>query len=367
MHSAKEHPEVIQAYLESECAKGRMLGPFSKAEAQTLPALHINRFRVIPKGHNTGKWRLITDLSYPPGEGVNDGISPELCSLTYISVDKVAEVATCYGEGALMAKVDIESAYRLIPVHLTDQPLQAMEWKGQVYVDPMLPFGLRSAPKLFNAIADALEWHLKQRGIQHIFHYLDDFVVVARPAAPDCAEAVGIIDGACTHLGIPIAEHKQDGPTTCLVFLRIEVDTIAAQLRLPADKLRRIQTLLAKWGDKKACSRRELESLVGLLNHACRVVRSGRSFLRRMLELLHTVPMHPSGTTLSASIGDLGRTWHSGACSSSTGMVSHSLLPRHISRPCSWHQMPRAHGVVVCGMAPTGFRCSGTSVRRHCR
>ena len=68
MHSATEHPEVIQTYLEGECAKGHMLDPFNKVEAQTLPALHINRIGVIPKGHNTGRWRLITDLSYPPGE-----------------------------------------------------------------------------------------------------------------------------------------------------------------------------------------------------------------------------------------------------------------------------------------------------------
>ena len=93
MHSAVGHPEVVQSYLETECAKGRMLGPFSKVEAQTLPALHVNRFGVIPKGHGTGKWRLITDLSYPPGKSVNDGIAPELCSLSYTSVDRVAEVA----------------------------------------------------------------------------------------------------------------------------------------------------------------------------------------------------------------------------------------------------------------------------------
>ena len=86
MHSAVGHPEVVQSYLETVCAKGRMLGPFSKVEAQTLPALHVNRFGVIPKGHGTGKWRLITDLSYPPGKSVNDGIAPELCSLSYTSV-----------------------------------------------------------------------------------------------------------------------------------------------------------------------------------------------------------------------------------------------------------------------------------------
>ena len=130
-----------------------------------LSPRHIDRFGVIPKGHSTGKWRLITDLSFPPNLSVNDGIDPSLCSLcsrSYISVDQVADIATRYGRGALLAKVDIESAYRLIPVHPQDRPLQAAVWDSQIFIDPMLPFGLRSAPKIFNAMADALNWYLHQ-------------------------------------------------------------------------------------------------------------------------------------------------------------------------------------------------------------
>ena len=138
MHSASEHPEVVQAYLEKECALGRMLGPFSSAEQRDLPPCHINRFGVIPKGRNTGKWRLITDLSYPAGQSVNDGIDPDLCRLRYTTVDHVAEVVASYPPGALLAKVDVESAYRLVPVHPVDRPLQAVEWAGALYVDPML-------------------------------------------------------------------------------------------------------------------------------------------------------------------------------------------------------------------------------------
>ena len=78
---------------------------------------------------------------------------------------KVAEIAVRLGKGSLLAKIDIESAYRLIPVHPQDRPLQAVEWNREIYVDPMLPFGLRSAPKIFNAVADALEWYLRQSGI----------------------------------------------------------------------------------------------------------------------------------------------------------------------------------------------------------
>ena len=162
-----------------------------------------------------------------------------------------------------------------------------------MYVDPMLPFGLRSAPKIFNALADGLEWYLRHLGVRYVFHYLDDFLVVGPPASPECAEALAQLDSACARLGVPIAEHKRAGPTTCLTFLGIEVDTVDGQLRLPADKLDRLKSLLQEWGDKKACGRRDLESLIGVLNHACKVVRCGRTFLRRMLDLLKGVPMHP--------------------------------------------------------------------------
>ena len=50
-----------------------------------------------------------------------------------------------------------------------------LHWKGIVYVDPMLPFGLRFAHKIFNAIADVLKWILKQQGVRYYEHYLDDY------------------------------------------------------------------------------------------------------------------------------------------------------------------------------------------------
>ena len=255
---------------------------------QVSPPLQINRFVVIPNGHNRGRWRLITDLSFPREHNVNDGIDPALCSLSYSTVDEVASLVARLGPGALLAKIDIESAYRLIPVHPHDRPLLAMQWDGHLYIDPMLPFGLRSAPKIFNAVADALCWHLHESEIPSIRHYLDDFIIVAPPHSMQCRESLTILNRVCQVLGVPIADNKRDGPTT---YLGIEVDTLAGQLRLPTDKLQHLQALLRDWGARRSCTRKELESLIGLLNHACKVVRSGRAFLRRMLDLLHAV--HP--------------------------------------------------------------------------
>ena len=56
-----------------------------------------------------------------------------------------------------------------------------------MYVDAMLPFGLRSAPKIFNAVADALEWCVAREGVQEIYHYLDDFAIIGPPNSDKCS------------------------------------------------------------------------------------------------------------------------------------------------------------------------------------
>ena len=94
---------------------------------------------------------------------------------------KVAEMAATWGKGHWR---QIKSAYRLFLVHPQDRPLQAVEWKGEIYVDPMLPFGLQSAPKIFYAVADTLKWYLCQSGIDNVKRYLNDFIVVGPPSQP---------------------------------------------------------------------------------------------------------------------------------------------------------------------------------------
>ena len=124
---------------------------------------------------------------------MNDGINSESCSLSYITVDDAVRAIVSIGEGAMLAKVDIKSAYRIIPVHPEDRLLLGMRWREALYVDSALPFGLRSAPKIFNSVADTLEWKLKHMGIQQVFHYLDDFLIVAPPHSPHTTNIVTVL------------------------------------------------------------------------------------------------------------------------------------------------------------------------------
>ena len=153
LEGAIQHPEVVDEYLDKEMTLSREAGPFTKAH---LPGIQISRFGVIPKSHQKDKWRLIVDLSHPKSRSVNDGIPKSLCGLSYITVDDAINKILELGPNTLMAKIDIKSAFRLLPVHPADRHLLAMEWRNKIFIDTCLPFGLRSAPKLFNILADLL-------------------------------------------------------------------------------------------------------------------------------------------------------------------------------------------------------------------
>ena len=290
LRSAYEHPEVIDGYLTREVQLGRVVR-LPRASALSLPNLRISPFGVIPKRNRPNKWRLIVDLSSPEGSSVNDELDRGLCSIKYASIDDAVAIIRRLGTGALLAKVDLREAYRVVPVHPEDRPRLGMQWKGDVYLDAALPFGLRSAPKIFSALADGLLWILQSQGMEESLHYLDDFLLLGPPASPKCAEALRTLLAICGQLGVPVAEEKTEGPLTTLTFLGIEIDTASLQLRLPQEKLQRLAALLNEWmrggptpTPRRSGTKRDLLSLIGLLNHAASVVKPGRTFLRSLID-----------------------------------------------------------------------------------
>ena len=137
--SAIAHPDVVDKYLYHELSLGQISDLYPTS---ACPEVHISRFGVIPKNHQPNKWHLITDLSHPTGSSVNDGIPPTLGSLSYVIIDDAIQKILQYGKDTMLAKIDIQSAFCLFPVHPEDRHLLTMSWKGQVYIDHCIPFGL---------------------------------------------------------------------------------------------------------------------------------------------------------------------------------------------------------------------------------
>ena len=94
----------------------------------------------------------------------------------------------------------------------------------------------------------------------------------------------------CLKLGMPVAKSKTEGPVTNITFLVIELDTVYSyDCAAPSEKLHHLQREISKWTGPRSCSQRELLSLIGQLQHACCVVKPGKSFLRRMIIYMYIV------------------------------------------------------------------------------
>ena len=95
---------------------------------------------------------------------------------------------------------------------------------------------------------------------------------------------------------------KQEGPTTCIIFLGVELDTKKLELRLPHCKLLRLKSQLQRWIHLKSVKKKDLDSLVGQLHDASIVVRSGRTFIRRLIDALKSAHNCPSNSFVRLNI-----------------------------------------------------------------
>ena len=284
LKSASLHAEKVTHAIHKELRRGHTSGPFL---APPFPATHCSPLGAVEK--RDASVRLILDLSQPRGSSVNEAIIDKYCSVKYTSFDDAVKMVRKMGVKGYMAKIDIRHAFRLCPVRRADWPLLCYVWQGRYYVDTRLPFGGRSSPATFNTFADVLAWILKHHGqIDFVIHYLDDFLICA-PDKQTCTSWLCSFQDIMEYLGVPVAHDKTVPPSPVLVFLGIEIDIINQIIRLPSEKLNDILSQLGGWVTKRKCTKRDLLSLIRLLSFAAKVVKSGRTFLRRLIDLSSSV------------------------------------------------------------------------------
>ena len=106
-----------------------------------------------------------------------------------------------------------------------------------------------------------------------------------------CGNNINVIKSAFERLGVPLAPDKIIGLLQTITYLGIEIDSINCVIRLPKDKLDElicVFSLLAR-EEKVHQKKKDLLSLIGSLSFACKVVKCGRFFLRRLIDLSTTV------------------------------------------------------------------------------
>lgn len=284
------HLQKVRDVIAADVKDNKKAGPL-----QREPWPYVNGYPLcaspigaVPK-KNSGKVRVIHDLSAPKGgDSINGGIDDG--SLEISSFGHAARAVRRAGRGAWLIKLDVEAAYKQVPVQPGDWHLLGFEFEGKLYYERVLPFGLRSSCRLWELFAAALHFMCEKLncGVPHeVIHYVDDFLFVVSPIGgePAAQRLLELALALCKHLGVPMATGpgKVEGPAQCLTFLGIELDTLKLEARLPQQRLDELHALMVEWQSYTRASVKQLQSLTGLLNFASACVAPGRVYTRRLI------------------------------------------------------------------------------------
>ena len=295
---ATDYPEALKKYIQKEASKGAIIGPFNKIPFKGK--VGISPISTRPKKGTTDR-RIIIDLSFPPGEAVNDGMIRDnylgkTVKLTFPRVDDLALRIHTLGKSARMFKIDLSRYFRQLPLDPGDYSLMGYIIDKKLYFDKMLPMGMRTAPYIAQRVTNAIK-HIHQQLHYFLLNYVDDFLG---------AEHRDIIWQAYNHLTwllqqlrVDTAPDKIVPPTTRIEFLGITLDSQEMTMEIPTDKIEEVAKELDTWLYKTVVTRRETESLLGKLQFIGKCVKPGRVFIARLINWMkdlsrqgkHRIPM----------------------------------------------------------------------------
>ncbi len=136
-----------------------------------------------------------------PASPTKDGM------VTYDTVDTDIQLIQRAGHGTILAKTDIEHAYKLIPAHPDDIPALGIRWFQHWLWDATLPMGSRSGCTIFETFSEALQHLAEWQECGDMCHILDYFLMVSQ-GWTKAGEHLKIFLGLCKDLGIPVVEDK---------------------------------------------------------------------------------------------------------------------------------------------------------------
>lgn len=289
--SARAHSKFLLEYISAELAAGHIKGPFHHPPCDRFIASPLGG---VPKKEQ-GSFRVIHDLSFPKKGAVNDLIPNSLTAVSYEDFEHVVSLINSQGPGALIAKVDIKSAFRILPIHPDCIHLFGFTLGGVYFMDKCLPMGCSLSCSLFEKFSTTLQEVLIQCFSFHcVSHILDDFIFLSPSGSKLCQQQLEIFLSIASFAGIPIETSKTLPPATVAPIHRIEVDTSVMTAHLSADKVHLLCQLLEHFQLKRSARLRQWQSLIGHLSFATRVIHPGHPFIRKFINKIkgHTNPNH---------------------------------------------------------------------------
>ena len=257
----------------------------------TPQLLFFSRLFLVPKKDNSD--RLVIDLS----------ILNKYLIIPTFKMETIETISPCISVPMWGCTLDLQDAYFHVPVNWFFQIFLAFMVDHQIYVFQFLPFGLSVAPWTFSRIIKPIKAHIHLLTIR--FHtYLDDFLILSL-TPKSLTDHLSYIISLLETLGFLINIQKsQLIPSQTIEYLGVNLHLDSLLLSLPHSKVLAITAMCQDTLLQSHRSRRQLESLVGLLNFASSLVPLGRLRLRPIISWMnsHTSPPYKRSSRSSRPI-----------------------------------------------------------------
>ena len=179
-------------------------------------------------------------------------------SVKYPTIDNAV---TLIKKGSFLAKVDLKSAYRSVPIHPDSYNYTGLQWDftgscTTTYLyDCRLPFGASRSCRVFQAITSAIVRIMARMNFMCLA-YIDDFLVIGDDFDA-CKLALCCLVDLIPKLGLEVNWDKVEGPSPSLSFLGVQIDCVSHTLALPPKKLVQIKELISAWSSKNKVSKKQ--------------------------------------------------------------------------------------------------------------
>ena len=296
--SAYQYYPHIDKFVSGEISRNGLMGPFDTPPWQ---GMMISPMMTAPKKPDSR--RPVFDATF--GDFSLNNSTPNDCYLgtptvySYPKIDDFRIIILACGRGCFMWKRDLQRFYLQIPMDPVEYKHVGFVWRSMFFFFVGLMFGLRHSGLQGQRITDALSWIHKQSGLEaegeriyHCINYCDD--LGGAESSKERADSSFICLGSLlAELGLAESVEKARAPSTEMVYLGVQFNSLTMTMSVPPDKLAEVKEEIERWYRKTTAAKKPLQSLLGKLFWISRVVQHSRTFMGRLLTQLREMSSKP--------------------------------------------------------------------------
>ena len=284
--SAMEYFSYIDAFFQKEVKLHGVTGPMTES-----PFLCTKVSPLMTAVKKPGGRRPVFDASF--GDLSINNNTPqkeylgESYQFTFPTVLDLAAVIVQLGPGCLLWKRDLSRWFMQLPVDPGDYDKLCVIWRGSWFLFVAFVWGCRHAGYSGQRVSRAVLKIFKDIGTlkfdeaYNAMVYMDDFA--GAEIGDRATSAFNDMGTLLAELGIVESDKKAHAPSTKMLFLGVEFDTVQMCMRVGEEKRCEVKATVSKWYRRTVATKEELQSLQGQLMWVSKVVRFSRCFVARVI------------------------------------------------------------------------------------